>query len=249
MRTAAASPVRRLLGGLLPPRFAGTGADDALRAARRTVASGRLVSLEHRAAVAADDASELTRLIGLVDDAGLGPSCDLLVEVSRLGVPHARAVAAAAAAAGLGVVLAGRPAQVGPLAGEPSVAFLVPAGEPGAEERCRALADRRVRLVSGRGMPAGLAFVRCLNVLMAGDGNPAVATTDERLIAITGERAAWYGRTPDSFEHVLPCGVREEEQQRLVAAGYRVRVSVPSGAGNAPTAARGRLLGGGTWAR
>jgi proline dehydrogenase len=249
VRTAAVSPVRRLLGGLLPPRFAGTATDEALRAARRTVASGRLVSLEHRAATPSVDVAELTRLIGLVDDASLSSSCDLLVDVDRLGVPHARTVVAAATAAGLGVVLAGRPAQVGPLAGEPSAAFLVPAGEPGAEERCRALADRRVRLVSGRGMPAGLAFVRCLNVLMAGHGRPAVATTDERLIAIAGERAAWYGRASDSFEHVLPCGVREDEQQRLVAAGYRVRVALPSGAGNAPTAAYGRLLGGVTWAR
>ena len=248
MRTAAAFPVRRLLGGLLPPRFAGTGTDDALRAARRTVASGRLVSLEHRAAVPGDDAAELIRLIGLVDDAALGSACDLLVEVDRLGVAQARSVVAVATEAGLGVVLAGGPAQVGPLAGESSAAFLIPAAEPGAEERCRSLADRRVRLVSGRGTATGLAFVRCLNVLMAGTGRPAVATADERLIAITGERAAWYGRSPDTFEHVLPCGVREDEQQRLVAAGYRVRVAVPSGAGHAATAVYGRLLGGGAWA-
>lgn len=249
MPTATASPLRRLLGGHLPPRFAGTATQDALRAARRTVASGRLVSMEHRAAGAEEDVAELAELIGLVDGAGLGPSCVLLVEVDRLGVGRAQRVVATATAAGIDVVLRGRPAQVGPLAGDPSAIVVIPSGQPGAEGRCRALADRRVRLVCGRGMPAELAFVRCVNVLMAGAGEPAVATSDRRLIAIAGERAAWYGRTPDSWEHVLPCGVHEDEQQRLVAAGYRVRVSVPSGAGHTPTAAVSRLLGGGTWAR
>ena len=241
--------MRRLLSTRLPARFAGPRAEDALRAARRIVASGRLVSLEHRAAAADDDAGELTALIALVHAAGLGPSCDLLVDVDRLGVPAARDVVETASAAGLGVVLSGRPAQVGPLAGEPGVMFRVPTDEPGAEERSRALAGRPVRLAAGAGMPARLAFVRCLNVLMAAAGRLAVETADRRLIAIAGERAAWYGRAQDSWEHVLPCGVHEQEQRRLAAAGYRVRVALESGAGNAPTAALGRLLGGGTWAR
>jgi proline dehydrogenase len=58
-----------------------------------------------------------------------------------------------------------------------------------------------------------------------------VATTDPRLIAIAGERAAWNDRPPESWEHVMPYGVRTDEQQRLVAAGSGVRVSLPSGAG------------------
>jgi proline dehydrogenase len=103
-----------------------------------------------------------------------------------------------------------------------------------------------VRLVDGRGPGADLAFVRCLNVLMAGPGTPGVATTDPRLIAIAGERAAWYERTPESWEHVMPRGVRTDEQQRLAAAGYRVRVTVPSGPGPAATVLAGvvrRLTG------
>ena len=74
--------------------------------------------------------------------------------------------------------------------------------------------------------PADLAFVRCLNVLLAGRGQPALATADPRLVAITGERAAWNDRTPDSWEHVMPYGVRVHDQRRLLAAGYRVRVVV-----------------------
>jgi proline dehydrogenase len=64
---------------------------------------------------------------------------------------------------------------------------------------------------------------------MSGSGRPAVATTDRRLVAIAGERAAWFDRSADHWEHVMPLGVRTDEQRRLVAAGYRVRVSVPWG--------------------
>jgi proline dehydrogenase len=128
------------------------------------------------------------------------------------------------------VALTGRPEAVAAV--DLSVArIVVPAGEPGAEARCREHAGGRVRLVQGRGAAAGLAFVRCLNVLMAGDGRPAIAASDPRLIAIAGERAAWNGRSPDSWEHVLPYGVLTDEQHRLVAAGYAVRVAVPSGTG------------------
>ena len=81
-------------------------------------------------------------------------------------------------------------------------------------------------------------FVRCLNVLMAAAGRPAVATADLRLIAIAGERAAWNGRSPDSWEYVMPYGVRTAEQRRLAAAGLAVRVTVPSGRGAVPATAR-----------
>ena len=68
---------------------------------------------------------------------------------------------------------------------------------------------------------------------MAGGGQPALATTDPRLVAIAGERAAWNDRTPDSWEHVMPYGVRLHDQRRLLAAGYRVRVAVRTGRGGA----------------
>jgi proline dehydrogenase len=68
--------------------------------------------------------------------------------------------------------------------------------------------------------------VRCLNVLMADDGRTEIAASDRRLIAIAGERAAWNGRTPDSWELVMPYGVLIHEQRRLVAAGDTVRVTV-----------------------
>ena len=242
MTPRALPEVRRVLGRSLTGRpFAGPRIDDALRAAADIVAAGRLVALEHLPGRGDDAAAEIAALIGRLQAAGLAGACELTLAVDRLGGATVRHLAGTAAAVGTGVVLSGEPADVDALAAElPSPGVVVPAGEDGAEARCRALATGRVRLVQGRGAAADLAFVRCLNVLMAGPGRPAVATTDPRLIAIAGERAAWNDRSPDSWEHVMPYGVRTDEQQRLVAAGYAVRTAVLSGHG-APVAAVRRL--------
>ncbi len=74
-----------------------------------------------------------------------------------------------------------------------------------------------------------LSFVRCLNVLMVGKGRPMVATHDPRLIAIAAERAARYGRMPESWEYQMLYGARPNEQARLVELGHVVRVYVPFG--------------------
>jgi proline dehydrogenase len=110
------------------------------------------------------------------------------------------------------------------------------------EADCRdlATAGSRVRLCKGAyDEPESAAYrtraevdrsyVRCLNVLMAGDGYPMVATHDPRLIAIAGERARHYGREPGSYEFQLLYGVRPDEQRRLAAAGHPVRVYLPYG--------------------
>jgi proline dehydrogenase len=209
---------------------AGAGVDDAVRVAGELVADGRRVALEHLPAPGDEGAEELVGLVERVRAAGLADSCELTVPVARLGHEAAREVARA----GLDVVLDGPPADVDALLADlPGVGVVVDAAAPGAEERCRQLGSRHVRLVGGRGPGAALAFVRCLNVLMAAGGRLAVATTDLRLIAIAGERAAWNGRTPDSWEHVMPYGVRTAEQRRLAAAGQTVRIAVPSGRGAA----------------
>jgi proline dehydrogenase len=72
-------------------------------------------------------------------------------------------------------------------------------------------------------------FVRCLNILMGGAGRPLVATHDPRLVAIAEDRAKWFDRAADSFEFQMWFGVRPDEQRRLAAAGYPVRVYVPYG--------------------
>jgi proline dehydrogenase len=232
-RLPARLVIGRVLTGLLTGRLvAGPRILDAVRVAGELVADGRLVALEHVPGPEDDAVAELAALIGEVHAAGLSADCELTLPVDRLGAAPARTLAAAAADRGLAVVLAGADADLdgGAL---PGAGIVVPAGEHGAEARCRKHASGRVRLTEGRGAAADLAFVRCLNVLMAGDGHPEIAASDRRLIAIAGERAAWNGRTPDSWEHVMPYGVLTDAQHRLVAGGYAVRVAVPSGEGAA----------------
>jgi proline dehydrogenase len=177
----------------------------------------------------ADLAAELATLIAEVHAAGLSADCELTLPGEGLDDRSTGELVGAAAATGLAVASATE--RVGST-------VVVRADEDDAEERCRSLASGRVRLTEGRGSIADLAFVRCLNVLMAGDGHPEIAASDRRLIAIAGERAAWNGRTPDSWEHVMPYGVLTDEQHRLVAGGYAVRVAVPSGSGAAALVAR-----------
>jgi proline dehydrogenase len=227
--------VQRALG-----RFTGgSAAADAVEVADGLVAAGCDVALEHQPPGAT---GAMTVLVSKLARQKLSARCQVTVEVDVLG-RAAETLAARLLESGVGVALAGAVEPVDALARRvPEACVVVPAAVPGAEERCRQFADRRVRLVAGRRTDAELAFVRCLNVLMVGSGRPAVATTDRRLIAIAGERAAWYDRSADSWEHVMPLGVRTDEQRRLVAAGYRVRVTVPWGPA-APAAVLRQLVG------
>ncbi|HUR52402.1 MAG TPA: proline dehydrogenase family protein [Mycobacteriales bacterium] len=108
------------------------------------------------------------------------------------------------------------------------------------EADCRDLghAGSRVRLCKGAYKePASVAFqdkqdvdrsyVRCMRVLMQGDGYPMVATHDPRLVALAGELAK--DRQQGSYEYQMLYGIRPTEQQRLAAEGETVRVYVPYG--------------------
>jgi proline dehydrogenase len=229
------SELRRLLAGRLfgrvpaGPLVAGPAVADAVRVAGTLVDDGCGVALEHLPRPGESPAPALLALVRGVSAAGLAAACELSVPVDA---DDTRTVAAAALDAGLAVVLAGPAVDVGAV-DLPGAGVVVPAGESGAEARCRELAGGHVRLVRGPGRRGAtdLAFVRCLNVLMAGEGRPGIAVADPRLIAIAGERAAWNGRTPDSWELVMPYGVLIHEQRRLVAAGDTVRVTVTHVAG------------------
>ncbi|MEV6653225.1 proline dehydrogenase family protein [Streptomyces sp. NPDC051219] len=110
------------------------------------------------------------------------------------------------------------------------------------EDDCYALAGEgsRVRLVKGAYKePASVAYqdkaevdtayVRCLKILMAGGGYPMIGSHDPRMVAIGQELARRYGRKLDEYEFQMLYGIREAEQQRLVAEGHRMRVYVPYG--------------------
>ncbi|SFW89171.1 proline dehydrogenase family protein [Amycolatopsis australiensis] len=110
------------------------------------------------------------------------------------------------------------------------------------EQDCRELSGpgSRVRLCKGAyAEPASVAFpeksevdksyVRCLRVLMAGQGYPMVASHDPRMIEIAAALAEENGRTDDDHEFQMLYGIRPEEQRRIAAAGSRMRVYVPYG--------------------
>ena len=110
------------------------------------------------------------------------------------------------------------------------------------EADCRDLATEgsRVRLCKGAykepasvahqdGGDVDLSFVRCLKVLMAGDGYPMVASHDPRLIDIAQALAGHHGRTPDTYEFQMLLGIRPHEQTRIADRGHQMRVYVPFG--------------------
>jgi proline dehydrogenase len=110
------------------------------------------------------------------------------------------------------------------------------------ESDCRALAfeGSRVRLCKGAyDEPESVAFqsrlevdrsyVRCLKVLLAGQGYPMIATHDPRMIRIASSLASRNGRAAGSYEFQMLYGIRPDEQRRLAEAGETVRVYVPYG--------------------
>src|SRR6185295_14019617 len=110
------------------------------------------------------------------------------------------------------------------------------------EADCRDLAyeGSRVRLCKGAyNEPESVAFVdrhevdrsyvRCLKVLMAGEGYPMVASHDPRMVKIASALATRNGRMPGSYEFQMLFGIRTEEQKRLAQAGEKMRVYLPYG--------------------
>jgi proline dehydrogenase len=108
---------------------------------------------------------------------------------------------------------------------------------------CRDLsgAGSRVRLCKGayrepstvafqRRDEIDLSYVRCMNVLLSGDGYPMFATHDPRLIAIALERAKFHGNGVGGHEFQMLYGIRPDEQRRLAADGHTVRIYIPYGA-------------------
>jgi proline dehydrogenase len=198
-------------------------------------------------------------LLGRLRDAGLTPAAEVSVKLSALGqkvddrmaYEYALAICEAAAAAGTTVTLDAEEHTTTDSTLEilaelrkvhPSTGAVLQAYLRRTEGDCRELArpGSRVRLCKGAyAEPESVAFqsaldvdksyVRCLNILMSGDGHPMVATHDPRLIAIAEDRARWFDRSKDEYEFQMLYGVRPEEQARLAGEGHAVRVYVPYG--------------------
>jgi proline dehydrogenase len=199
------------------------------------------------------------RVLRSLHTAGLAPCAEVSVKLSALGqrfdeklaLEHAKTICAAADKAGTTVTLdmedhATTDSTLEILsrlrADFPSAGVALQAYLRRTEGDCRELATpgSRIRLCKGAyAEPETVAYqskldidksyVRCLNILMSGEGYPMVATHDPRLVAIGGDRAKWFDRSPDEFEFQMLYGVRPDEQKRLVGLGYTVRVYVPYG--------------------
>jgi proline dehydrogenase len=98
----------------------------------------------------------------------------------------------------------------------------------------------RVRLVKGAYRePAAVAhqgtravdaaYLRCLEILMAGPGYPMVGSHDPAMITHACRLAREHRRNPDSWEIQMLYGIRPDEQRRLSANGFQVRVYTPYG--------------------
>ncbi len=202
---------------------------------------------------------EYVRVLAALADAGLTPEGEVSVKLSALGqrfddklaYQHARAICAAAVRAGTTVTLdmedhATTDSTLDILqrlrADFPDTGAVLQAYLRRTETDCRELAGARSRVRLCKGAyrePESVAYgnrhdvdksyVRCLNILMSGEGYPMIATHDPRLIAIAEDRAKWFDRSADTFEFQMLYGVRPAEQVRLVDAGYAVRVYVPYG--------------------
>ncbi len=111
-----------------------------------------------------------------------------------------------------------------------------------SEADCRDLSDAgsRIRLCKGAYKEpeavayqsrheVDLAYVRCMKILMAGEGYPMIASHDPRLIDISQSLAIHNDRPKGSYEQQMLYGVRPEEQQRLADQGEKMRVYIPYG--------------------
>jgi proline dehydrogenase len=202
--------------------------------------------------------AEYLALLANLSAAGLTPAAEVSVKLSALGQrfdeklaeANAREICAAAARAGTTVTLDMEDhtttdstlEMLSRLRGDfPTTGAVLQAYLRRTEADCRELAKegQRVRLCKGAYKePESVAFqskidvdksyVRCMNILMSGQGYPMLATHDPRLVAIGEDRAKWFDRESDQFEFQMLYGIRPDEQARL-AESYTMRVYVPYG--------------------
>ncbi|UZG52624.1 proline dehydrogenase family protein [Rhodococcus opacus] len=72
-------------------------------------------------------------------------------------------------------------------------------------------------------------FLRCLRILMNGQGYPMVASHDPAMISAAMQYAEAKGRAADEFELQMLYGIRDSEQLRLVGEQKHVRTYLPYG--------------------
>lgn len=247
----AVSAVESLLGSgrFISVDYLGEDTTD-LEQARNTVSHYRLLlSAFARLHDAGFDAETVGRLEVSLKLSALGQSLDK--DGRAVALEHARQICGAAADAGVLVTVDAEDhtttdstlSIVRELREDfPTLGTVLQAYLRRTEGDCRDLSGHgsRIRLCKGAYRePASVAFqsraavdesyLRCLGVLMNGDGYPMVATHDPALIAAAGGLAEFTHRKSDEFEFQMLYGIRDAEQRRLVGERQQVRVYVPYG--------------------
>lgn len=103
------------------------------------------------------------------------------------------------------------------------------AGDGSRVRLCKGAYDEPPSVAYRKKSEVDASYMRCLRVLMRGEGYPMVASHDPRMIAIAGRLAADAGRTAGDYEYQMLYGIRPREQRRIAATGRTVRVYVPYG--------------------
>ena len=110
---------------------------------------------------------------------------------------------------------------------EKDIESLIPLGS--AIRMVKGAYDEPASVAYQRKKDVDAAYMRALEILMAGPGYPMVGSHDPAVIARAHELAAQHSRAADSWEVQMLYGIRPDEQRRLAAAGTRVRAYVPYG--------------------
>ncbi len=94
---------------------------------------------------------------------------------------------------------------------------------------CKGAYDEPASVAYRGGDEVTESYLRCLRVLMAGEGYPMVASHDPAIIDAVPAMAREFARGVDDFEYQMLYGIRDAEQRRLADEGNHVRVYVPFG--------------------
>ncbi|MBB5917954.1 proline dehydrogenase [Nocardia transvalensis] len=260
----------------LVDRFvAGDTSDAALETVRDLLRHNRFVTVDYLGEDTADPAQaqrvvrEYVRLIEALAalpagsrEGGARP-LEVSVKLSALGqalpadghetaLRNARAIAAAAAAAGIWMTVDAEDhtttesthAIVRTLRHDhpETVGTVLQAYLRRTEDDCRAFAAEgaRIRLCKGayrepdtvafrRKREVDASYLRCLRILVAGKGYPMIATHDPAMIEAAALLATAAGRGRGELEFQMLYGIRPAEQARLIDLGQHLRVYVPFG--------------------
>jgi proline dehydrogenase len=103
------------------------------------------------------------------------------------------------------------------------------AGEMSRVRLCKGAYDEPDSVVYQSNREVDASYVRCLKILMEGQGYPMVATHHPVLIDIAGALVVQNNRAQGTYEYQMLYGIRPDEQRRLAGQGEKMRVYVPYG--------------------